>query len=504
MIKQRLQQANASGFWGDKMTENKKKRVFTVLSIDGGGIRGVVPARILQEIEERTGKPIAELFDMVGGTSTGAILGAGLVVPDEQNPTKPKHSAQELKNFYYTFGPKIFPELRFKSIRKLSSSALYDPKPLEDALKEKLGDYKMKDSLTHLLIPATDIKNFRPVWIAHIKGQKDKSPEGWSSMLMRDAVRASTTAPTYFPSKYYSTTPNEDMPNVTHRHALIDGGFFAGNSMRRLMTQARKLAPPDAEIVVVHLGTGNVENSLSPEEFNKLGPIGMISKSNGNLLLSLVINMSLMDVANDIRDEIGDRFISFDGIINGEADPAAPTSTMDDASLKNLKALEKFAEKIIKDNDAEMERLCDILKHRVFAEEYHQESKNALQKLTAILEDTKTVKTLTKTYKKILGYASDIVTDTPEAGDAELKMLAQALTEQHKHDLDRIYHVVQDKLDGQNKILNSIKEAGDDLTKFVKKLGSPFRPLPPSPDNDNTEANAQPWKHRAGDKPKQP
>lgn len=487
------------------MDNGKKKRVFTILSIDGGGIRGVVPARVLQEIEERTGKPIAELFDMIGGTSTGAILAAGLTVPDDVNPQKPRHSAQELKNFYYTYGPKIFPELRFKSIRKLSSSALYDPKPLEEALADKLGDYKMKDSLTHLLIPATDIKNFRPVWIMHLKGQKDNSPEGWSSMLMRDAVRASTTAPTYFPSKYYSTTPNESMPNVTHRHALIDGGFFAGNCMRRLMTQARKLAPPDAEIVVVHLGTGNVENSLSPEEFNKLGPIGMISKSNGNLLLSLVINMSLMDVANDIRDEIGDRFISFDGIIDEANDKQSPTSTMDDASIRNLKALEKFAEKIIQDNNAEMDRLCDILKYRVFSEERHQESRVALQKLTEKLESIHTVKTLTRTYRKILGYASDILDDTPEEGDKELKALAQRLTPEHKNDLDRIYNVLQDKLENQNRLLNTIKETGEDITKFIRKLGSPFRPLPRE-DNDNTPAGedtSQPWKKRAGgDKPK--
>jgi len=224
----------------------------------------------------------------------------------------------------------------------------------------------------------------------------------------------------------------------------------------------------------------------------------MISKSNGNLLLSLVINMSLMDVANDIKDEIGDRFLSFDGIIDGEADPSAPTSTMDDASVKNLKALEKFAEKIIKDNESEMERLCDILKHRTFAEEYHQESKQSLQKLTAVLEEAKTVKTLTKTYRKILGYASEILVDTPEKGDAELKALSQRLTEQHKHDLDRIYHVLQDKLENQSQLLNTIKEAGEDITKFVKKLGSPFRPLP---DNDNSK-DAEPWKKRAAEGPK--
>lgn len=467
--------------------DNKKKRVFTVLSIDGGGVRGIVPARILQEIEERTGKPIAELFDMIGGNSTGAIVAAGLTVPDADKPEKPRHSALELKNFYYTYSPKIFPELKFKSLRKLSSSALYDPKPLEDALEEKLGDAKMKDSLTHLLIPATDIKNFRPVWITHLKGQKDTSQEGWSSMKMKDAVRASTTAPTYFPAKYYQTTPDEDMPNVTHRHSLIDGGFFAGNCMRRLMTQARKIAPPDAEIVVVHLGTGNVENSLSPEEFNKLGPIGMISKSNGNLLLSLVINMSLMDVANDLKEEIGDRFISFDGIIDEENDKDAPAASMDDASVSNLRQLEKFAEKIIADNGADMDRLCEILKTRAMEEERHVQSKQALSTLTAKLEEAKTVKTLARTYRKILSYASGLKDDTRDAGDAELKTLAQRLSEQHKGDLDRLYNVLQDKLENQNQILNSIKEAGDDLTKWVKKIGHPFRELPRDPDNDNGE-----------------
>jgi patatin-like phospholipase/acyl hydrolase len=464
--------------------EKDKKRVFTVLSIDGGGIRGVIPARLLQEIEERTGKPIAELFDMVGGTSTGAILAAGLAVPDETNPAKPKHSAQELKNFYYADGPKIFPELRFKSLRKLSSSALYDPKPLEDALEEKLGNAKMKDSLTHLLIPATDIKNFRPVWITYLKGQKDTSPEGWSSMLMRDAVRASTTAPTYFPAKYYQTQPHEEMPNVTHRHALIDGGFFAGNCMRRMMTQARKLAPPDAEIVVVHLGTGNVENTLSPAEFNKLGPIGMISKSNGNLLLSLVINMSLLDVANDLKDEIGDRFISFDGIIDEENDPHSPASSMDDASDKNLKQLEKFAEKIIKDNNDEMDRLCEILKYRTMAEDRHRESKSALSALTQTLENAKTVRSLGNTYRKILSYAAEITEDTPEPGDAELKVNARKLTDQHKADLDRIYNVMQDKMENKNRLINTIKEAGEDITKFVKKIGEPFRNDPPGNDNE--------------------
>lgn len=407
-------------------------------------------------------------------------------MPDPQEPAKPRHSALEIKNFYFQHTSKIFPEMKFKGLRKISSSVMYDPKPLEDALEKNFGDAKMKDSLTHLMIPATDIKNFRPVWINNFKGHKDTSEEGWSSMPMKDAIRASTTAPTYFPSKYYKTQPNEDMPNVTHRHALIDGGFFAGNMLRRMLTQAKKLAPPDAEIVMVHVGTGEVDHSLSPEEFNKLGPIGLVSKSNGNLLISLATSINATDIADDVRDEIGNRLLSFDGFIDKDADPQAPSTSLDDSSPENLRALERFAEKIIKDNGSELDRLCNMLKRRSYNEELHRESLDALQKLSEKLAEPKTVKSLAKLYKKIISFSTGLDDGSkPEEGDAELKTIARRLNETHKNDLDRIYNVIQDKLENQSKILNSIKEAGDDLTKFVKKITG----IEQKPENDNRKSD---------------
>lgn len=463
----------------------QKKRVFAVLAIDGGGVRGLVAARILQEIEERTGRPIAELFDLVGGASTGGIIAAGLVVPDPQDPSKPKFTAEEVKLSYYRDSPKIFPEMRFKSIRKLANGSLYDPAPLEDALERRFGNSRMRDSMTHLMIPATDIKNFRPVWISHTKGCKDATPEGWSSMYLKDAVRATTTAPTYFPAKYYQTTPDEDMPNVTQRHALIDGGFFGGTLMRRLYTQAKKIAPSDAEIIVLHVGTGDIENSLSPEEYNRLGPVGLISKSNGSLLLSLVLDMTIQDVANDMREEIGEKFISLAGTIDMEEDKDAPSIMMDDASEKNLRLLEKFAERVIRENNADIDRLCSILKSRLVENDRHIESQNALQQLTKKLEGAQTVKTLARTYRTILLYASGLEDEKIKQPDDELRDLSRKLTETHKNDLDRIYNVLQDKLENQSGILNSIKEVGGDLSRITRKFfGNPFGDAP-TPKNDN-------------------
>jgi len=478
-----------------------KKRIFTVLSIDGGGVRGVVPARLLQEIEEKTGKPISALFDIISGTSTGAIIGGSLVMPDTQDPAKPRFSAKEILAFYHRLSSTIFPEMRFKSLRRLSIGALYDPKPLENILKDTFGDIKMKEVLTSFLIPATDIKHFEPVWITHLKGQKDTSKEGWGSMLLRDAVRATTSAPTFFPARYFETTPNEDMPNVKHRHALIDGNFFGGNAMRHLLTLAKKLAPPDTEIIIVHVGTGSSENSISPEEYNTMGTLGLLNPANGSPLLSLIINMSVLDVKNDIRSEIGDRLFSFDGNIDEENNPDDPSTSLDDASRENLQLLEKFAERIIRNNAGEIDRLCSVLKNREFTEEKHLESQAAMQELTKEMIATKTVRGLMRLYLKIVNFSSALDDNFPEQVNDKLRLLSKKLNEHHKAEMDRIYRALLDKKQHQSKILNTFKEAVESVNSFTRKIFvAPFKgdPAPPA-DNDNKPP--APPKYNAGKPP---
>ena len=77
-----------------------------ILSIDGGGVRGLIPAMILVEIEKRTGRPIHTMFDLMAGTSTGAVLALGLVKPTEDG--SPKFSAHDMLRFYQKDGKEIF------------------------------------------------------------------------------------------------------------------------------------------------------------------------------------------------------------------------------------------------------------------------------------------------------------------------------------------------------------------------------------------------------------
>lgn len=449
-------------------TENNGRKIFTVLCIDGGGIRGIVPARILEEIETRTGKQICELFDMVGGPSTGAIVAAGLCLSDEKDPTKPKFTAREMKEFYFKYSPKIFPNKSFKTLRQLGRGGLYDPKPLEDALQTAYGDAKVRDSRISLLIPTTDIKNFSPVWVNHINGHKDESPENWSSMLMRDAVRAATTAPTFFPCKYYMTTPDDNMPNITHRHALIDGGFYAGTVLHRLLAQAKRVAPPDADIVMVHVGTGSAANTLSPEEYNKLGPLGLMSQAKGSILLSLVVSMTVRDAAMSIKDDIGDKFFTFDGKIPLVKTPTSPTISMDDASTENMLNLEKFAEQIIAENSDDFTHICNLLVNRHTSLHDFKLSEERCLKLIDILTLQPNARKTAKAYEKMTNAMNGVVFEQSTVEDKIILECAPHLLPAHRKQLSDVYQQTTEN-SGIKGLFKKAADVGRDTLKSIFK-----------------------------------
>ena len=115
--------------------------LFSILSIDGGGIRGIIPAMILAEIERRTGRRIAEMFDLIAGTSTGGILALGLTVPHEQKRNKPRYRASQLVSFYEEDGKEIFHSF-WQDVVSLHGlmEERYPSEPIERVLRKYLGD----------------------------------------------------------------------------------------------------------------------------------------------------------------------------------------------------------------------------------------------------------------------------------------------------------------------------------------------------------------------------
>jgi patatin-like phospholipase/acyl hydrolase len=138
------------------MKNKKSNGLFRILSIDGGGIRGILPGQIIASLEKKlqiaTDNPdarIGDFFDLIAGTSTGGILACAYACPDPKNPTRPKFTAQEAVDLYLNFGDGIF----YKSFLHKATTAggLFGPKypalTLEGLLKKKIRRCKIERSL---------------------------------------------------------------------------------------------------------------------------------------------------------------------------------------------------------------------------------------------------------------------------------------------------------------------------------------------------------------------
>ena len=219
--------------------ENMFER-FQILSLDGGGIKGLFSAAMLAFLEEDHGVSIKEHFDLIVGTSTGGIVALGLGLGMEP---------REIVHFYVEEGPSIFPELKAAKIRQLYRTK-FDVVPLENALKECFGDMLLGDSTKRLVIPSynigeDDVYLFKTPH--HERLKRDYKVPVWKVAL------ATSAAPTYFPS----------CQKVDHIR-LVDGGVWANNpTMVGIVEAISMLDVSLNSIRVLSLGTTNAVKGRS-------------------------------------------------------------------------------------------------------------------------------------------------------------------------------------------------------------------------------------------------
>src|SRR5882672_7762885 len=141
---------------------------FNILSIDGGGLRGIIPLRILQKVEEITNKKIHQCFDMISGTSTGGIIACCLTLRKQPGDSTPKYSVDDIAELYVKYGSTIFPGK--SSVGKFigNMTNLYSPRfsdsGLDRVLREYLKDERIKDSLLPILVSTYDLDTNSPVF----------------------------------------------------------------------------------------------------------------------------------------------------------------------------------------------------------------------------------------------------------------------------------------------------------------------------------------------------
>jgi uncharacterized protein len=192
--------------------EPEQPKDFKILSIDGGGIKGLFSATVLQEVEKINGS-ITEHFDMLCGTSTGGLIALALAAG---------RSAEEVVEFYKEWGPKIFPEPGFIR-RKLRDWGLPIPnsrntdEQLKPAIESIIGDKRMRESNSYLCIPTLSLITSAP-WV--YKTDHDKTLTRDSDVLMKDAALATAAAPFYLPVATASHLPGSQ---------FVDGGLWANN-----------------------------------------------------------------------------------------------------------------------------------------------------------------------------------------------------------------------------------------------------------------------------------
>src|SRR5260370_37556962 len=209
-----------------------------ILAIDGGGIRGIIAARILVEIEKLAGESLAEKFDLIAGTSTGGIIACGLGVG---------MPAKALLDLYVKRGGDIFSRNLWQKIGTLDglSGPKYDATPLESSLKDVLGDKNLSDCTSKILVPSYAIELPPPE-----RGPGSYFFKSWSgpNAFLRDVGRATSAAETFFAPYRFANLAGA-------MGAYCDGGTFADSPGACALADARQLWPDD-QFVLVAVGTG--------------------------------------------------------------------------------------------------------------------------------------------------------------------------------------------------------------------------------------------------------
>ncbi len=313
----------------------RKKVMKCILSIDGGGIRGIIPALVLSEIERRTEKKISEVFDLVAGTSTGGILVLGLSKDDGNG--NPEFSANDLASLYEKRGKDIFS----RSLRKGVSSVggvieeKYSQEGLEEVLEEYFGNEPIGASLNNVLITSYDIQNREPHFF---KSWRDE----WKTVEMRHVARATCAVPTFFEPALIQVSGSI--------RALIDGGIFINNPSVSAYAEAIRLYPKESKILVVSIGTGELSRPFKYVEVKDWGKAEWMRPA-----LSCMFD-GVSNAANyQLKQILGGNYFRLQTSLSVASDDIG------DATKGNIENLKSEARKLIRTNSNGIDSICNAI-----------------------------------------------------------------------------------------------------------------------------------------------
>lgn len=263
-----------------------------VLCIDGGGIRGVFAVAILKQIEEEMGQPIGDSFDIIAGTSTGAIIASSIALQRKMG---------DLLEDYKMYGEKIFRRQSKVGLFK----TVYSDRYLRRFFQKAFGHLTLGDIHKPLLIPAVDLSHGKPY--VHRSNFGKAIEENDLSIKLWDAVLSSCSAPVYFP-------PN----NIDNKLLSIDGGLWANNPSLVSMTEAMHHFQADLnDIQILSIGTGRQKIDFSGEDEKDWGvkqwlPFQLPSMKVTPKILDLALHLSSESVSYHCEQFLGSSYLRID------------------------------------------------------------------------------------------------------------------------------------------------------------------------------------------------
>ena len=323
-----------------------------ILSIDGGGIRGIIPGMILAALETALKKEakdeeasISKYFDFVAGTSTGGILTCSLLLDDGQG--RPRYSALDAVKIYLDRGDEIFKVPVWKKIRSVKgiSDEKYPATELEEALEDYFGPAQLSQLLKPALISAYDIRGANPFFF---KSHRAKSGDPGHEFMVREVARATSAAPTYFECARVKAFNNEVYP-------LIDGGVFVNNPALCAYSEVRTMPfqdlrsgvaqranadkyPKAENMIIVSLGTASSTSYYTYQDAKDWGMLQWIKPLIGIMMsgVSETVDFQLKQIFGTTKTP--------DHYIRIEPHLGAADNAMDNGNPDNLARLKDAGE----------------------------------------------------------------------------------------------------------------------------------------------------------------
>jgi patatin-like phospholipase/acyl hydrolase len=325
-----------------------------ILSLDGGGIRGIIPAYVLKYVEEKAQEMtknqnlrIADLFDLIVGTSTGGILSCFYLTPNsstEKNAPISKYQASEALEFYVKKGYSIFNASKrnnWLGLRSLFNANTYSPGKLERIFEEEFGNLKMHDLLKPCLVTTYNMYKQSSFFF-----HSEEPPEKKREFFVKDVVRSTSAAPTYFPPAIIKNiATQEQMVN-------IDGGVFANNPSMCAYAEARDSKfeqyeyPSAKDMLILSIGTGGQFKLPNVSKSKKWGLLNW-AKSIPDIMMdgSLdTVDYQMKKIFETLEKEHQSNYKRID--VPGE-NRKDYSENMADASSKNIEDLQKAAQIVL-------------------------------------------------------------------------------------------------------------------------------------------------------------